>query len=57
MTEKLDVLVIATPTAVVELEEMQGIIAEGQEKDSLAAEALGARSRTRTSRLSRCRIC
>ena len=30
----------ATPTAVVEIEELQGIIAEGQEKGFLAAEAL-----------------
>ena len=30
----------ATPTAVVEIEELQGIIAEGQEKGFLAAETL-----------------
>ncbi len=33
---------IATETAVVEMEELQGIIAEGQEKGFLAAEALAA---------------
>jgi RNA polymerase primary sigma factor len=40
MSEKLDGLVATTPTAVVEIEELQGIIAEGQEKGFLAAEAL-----------------
>jgi RNA polymerase primary sigma factor len=40
MSEKLDGLVAATPTAVVEIEELQGIIGEGQEKGFLAADAL-----------------
>jgi RNA polymerase primary sigma factor len=40
LSDKLEVLMTATPTAVVEIEELQGIIAEGQEKGFLAAEAL-----------------
>jgi RNA polymerase primary sigma factor len=40
LSEKLEGLMTATPTAVVEIEELQGIIAEGQEKGFLAAEAL-----------------
>jgi RNA polymerase primary sigma factor len=40
LSEKLEGLLAATPTAVVEIEELQGIIAEGQEKGFLAAEAL-----------------
>jgi len=40
LSDKLEVLMTATPPAVVEIEELQGIIAEGQEKGFLAAEAL-----------------
>ena len=40
MSEKLEGLLTATATAVVEIEELQGIIAEGQEKGFLSAEAL-----------------
>ena len=40
MSEKLEGLLTATVTAVVEIEELQGIIAEGQEKGFLSAEAL-----------------
>ncbi|HEY4452009.1 MAG TPA: sigma-70 family RNA polymerase sigma factor [Solirubrobacteraceae bacterium] len=40
MSEKLEGPVATTPTAVVEIEELQGIIAEGQEKGFVAAEAL-----------------
>jgi RNA polymerase primary sigma factor len=40
LSDKLEVLMTATSTAVVEIEELQGIIAEGQEKGFLAAEAL-----------------
>ncbi len=40
LSEKLDGLLIATATAVVEIEELQGVLAEGQEKGFLAAEAL-----------------
>jgi len=42
VTEKLEVLPVATDTAVVEIEELQGIIAEGQEKGFLAAEVIAA---------------
>ena len=42
MTDKHEGPSIATETAVVEMEELQGIIAEGQEKGFLAAEALAA---------------
>jgi RNA polymerase primary sigma factor len=40
LSEKLEGVLAATPTAVVEIEELQAIIAEGQEKGFLAAEAL-----------------
>jgi RNA polymerase primary sigma factor len=40
LSDKLEVLMTATPTAVVEIEELQGIIAEGQEKGFLTAETL-----------------
>jgi RNA polymerase primary sigma factor len=40
LSEKLEGLLPATPTAVVEIEELQGIIAEGQEKGFVASEAL-----------------
>jgi len=40
LSEKLDGLLIAPATAVVEIEELQGVITEGQEKGFLAAEAL-----------------
>jgi RNA polymerase primary sigma factor len=40
LSEKLEGLLAATPTAVVEIEELQAIIAEGQEKGFLAADAL-----------------
>jgi RNA polymerase primary sigma factor len=40
MSEKLEGLVVTADTAVVELEELQGIIAEGQEKGFLASRAL-----------------
>ncbi len=40
LSEKLDGLLIAPATAVVEIEELQGVIAEGQDKGFLAAEAL-----------------
>jgi RNA polymerase primary sigma factor len=40
LSEKLEGLLSATPTAVVEIEELQGIIAEGHEKGFLAADAL-----------------
>jgi RNA polymerase primary sigma factor len=42
MSEKLEGLVVTADTAVVELEELQGIIAEGQEKGFLASRALRA---------------
>jgi len=42
VTDKHEGPSIATETAVVEMEELQGIIAEGQEKGFLAAEALAA---------------
>ncbi len=44
LSEKLDGLLTATVTAVVEMDELQGIIAEGQEKGFLSAEALDAAS-------------
>ncbi|HEX3519002.1 MAG TPA: sigma-70 family RNA polymerase sigma factor [Solirubrobacteraceae bacterium] len=40
MSEKLDGLLIVPATAVVEIEELQGVLAEGQEKGFLAAETL-----------------
>src|ERR1019366_4280365 len=40
LSEKLDGLLIAPATAVVEIEELQGVIAEGQDKGFLAAETL-----------------
>jgi RNA polymerase primary sigma factor len=40
LSEKLDGLLTAPATAVVEIEELQGVIAEGQEKGFLAAETL-----------------
>jgi RNA polymerase primary sigma factor len=42
MSEKLEGLVVTADTAVIELEELQGIIAEGQEKGFLASKALSA---------------
>jgi RNA polymerase primary sigma factor len=42
MSEKLEGLLTATATAVVELEELQGIITEGQERGFLPAEVLAA---------------
>jgi RNA polymerase primary sigma factor len=42
VTEKHDGSSVATETAVVEMEELQGILAEGQEKGFLSAEALAA---------------
>ncbi len=42
MSEKLEGLLTATDTAVVELEELQGIIAESHERGFLAAHALAA---------------
>ncbi|MEA2199880.1 MAG: polymerase primary sigma factor [Solirubrobacteraceae bacterium] len=42
MTQRQEGTAIATETAVVEIEELQGIIAEGQEKGFLAAEVLAA---------------
>ena len=42
MTEKLEGLATAGETAVVEMEELQGVIAEGQERGFLTAEALAA---------------
>jgi len=42
MSEKLEGLLSATETAVVELEELRGIISEGQERGFLTAEALAA---------------
>ena len=42
MTQRQEGTAIATETAVVEIEELQGIIAEGQEKGFLAAEALAS---------------
>jgi RNA polymerase primary sigma factor len=42
MSEKLEGLIVTADTAVVELEELQGIIAEGQEKGFLASRALRA---------------
>jgi RNA polymerase primary sigma factor len=42
MSEKLEGLVVTTDTAVIELEELQVIIAEGQEKGFLASKALSA---------------
>ena len=42
MSEKLDGLLTATDTIVVELEELQGIIGESQERGFLTAEALAA---------------
>ncbi len=40
LSEKLDGLLIVPATAVVEIEELQGVLGEGQEKGFLAAEAL-----------------
>lgn len=40
MSDKLDGVLTVPATAVVEIEELQGVIAEGQEKGFLAAEAL-----------------
>ncbi len=42
MSEKLDGLLTATDTAVVELDELQGVIGESQERGFLTAEALAA---------------
>ncbi len=42
MSEKLEGLLTATDIAVVELEELQGLIAESQERGFLAADALAA---------------
>jgi RNA polymerase primary sigma factor len=42
MSDKVDGLLVATDTAVVDMEELQGVIAEGQEKGFLAADALAA---------------
>ena len=42
MSEKLDGLLTTTDVAVVELEELRGIISEGQERGFLTAEALAA---------------
>ena len=42
MSEKLEGLLIATDTAVVELEELQGIIAESQERGFVTVQALSA---------------
>ncbi len=42
MTDRHDGPPLATDTAVVEIEELQGLIAEGQEKGFLAADALAA---------------
>jgi RNA polymerase primary sigma factor len=42
VTQRQEAATVATETAVVEIEELQGIIAEGQEKGFLAAEALAA---------------
>jgi RNA polymerase primary sigma factor len=42
VTQRQEGTAIATETAVVEIEELQGIIAEGQEKGFLAAEVLAA---------------
>ena len=40
MREKLEGLLTAPATAVVDIEELQGVIAEGQEKGFLQSEAL-----------------
>jgi len=40
MSDKVDGLLVATAPAVAELEELQGVIAEGQEKGFLASDAL-----------------
>ena len=40
MSDKVDGLLVAAETAVVEMEELQGVIAEGQEKGFLSTEAL-----------------
>ncbi len=40
MSDKVDGLLVAAEPAVVEMEELQGVIAEGQEKGFLSAEAL-----------------
>ncbi|HEY2140568.1 MAG TPA: sigma-70 family RNA polymerase sigma factor [Solirubrobacteraceae bacterium] len=42
MSEKLEGLVLATDTAVVETEELQGVIAEGQERGFLTAESVAS---------------
>jgi RNA polymerase primary sigma factor len=42
MSEKLEGLSVTADTAVIEIEELQGIIGEGQEKGFLAAEALAS---------------
>jgi len=42
VSEKLKGLLVATDTAVVELEELQGMIAEGQERGFLTAEAVAS---------------
>ena len=42
MSEKLDGLLATTPTAVVEIEELQGIITEGQERGFVSAEGLAS---------------
>jgi RNA polymerase primary sigma factor len=42
MSDKVDGLLVAAEPAVVEMEELQGVIAEGQEKGFLSAEVLAA---------------
>ncbi len=42
MSEKLEGLVVATDTAVVEMDELQGVIAEGHERGFLTAESLAS---------------
>ncbi len=42
MSDKVDGLLVAAEPAVMEMEELQGVIAEGQEKGFLSAEALSA---------------
>jgi RNA polymerase primary sigma factor len=42
MSDKVDGLLVAAEPAVVEMEELQGVIAEGQEKGFLSSEALAA---------------
>jgi RNA polymerase primary sigma factor len=41
LSEKLEGLLATTETAVVEIDELQGVLAEGQEKGFLSADALG----------------